>query len=217
MRMIEPSVEVTFFSPDNGLTSEEFIEAAARTCYKSEDQMKPGSYAVLIDKLKKRGHFAMTEFGYAAARIVADRGLTHALVRHRLASFAQESTCHNDYSDGKFGFHITVIEIPGETNPSPALVDYYRDSCVIAEERYFGMLEHGAEPEVARMVLPIGIKAEIVIGANLREWRHIFEMRCAKTAHPIIRGIMLQVLQQFTDQMPALYGDLANKYLPESA
>jgi len=213
MKIVEPSIEVTFYAPEDGKTPEESIEVAARTCYKSEDKITDVSAERLIRLLLKRGHHAMLEFGYATAKIVGDRGLTHELVRHRLASFAQESTRYCNYGEGKFGSEITIIEIPGITDPSQALLDYYHESCAIAEERYFGMIAHGAKPEIARMVLPIGLKAEITIGANLREWRHIFEMRCERHAHPIIRGVMTQALQQFADKMPTLYSDQVARLL----
>lgn len=197
---------------EDGLSVEESIERAARTCYKSEDKINPGSAEKLVRMLRDRGHHAMLEFGYAEAKIVADRGLTHELVRHRLASYAQESTRFCNYSKGKFQSEITVIEQPGLESGKPGRGIWLEAMCA-AETAYLNLIEKGVHPQIARSVLPIGLKTEITIGANTREWRHIFTMRCAKTAHPIIRGVMLRVLEEFNKKMPAIYEDLAEKYL----
>jgi thymidylate synthase (FAD) len=206
MKMIDPYVaEIVFHVPEGYASIEKWLERVGRTCYKSEDRITPDSAPKFIRMLRKRGHHAMLEHAVASAHIVADRGLTHELVRHRVASFAQESTRYCNYSKGKFKSEIVVIGIPGETNPSQELLDYYQESCAIAEERYFGMLERGAKPQIARMVLPIGIKSEIVITANLREWMHIFYMRCDTPAHPIIREVCLRILNKFNNRIPSIY------------
>jgi len=214
MKIVKPSIEVTFYLPENGDSTEKSIERAARTCYKSEDKITNVSAPRFVRKLRKRGHHAMLEFGYATAHIIADRGLTHELVRHRLASFAQESTRYCNYSKGKFTSEITVIEQPGIVKGTEEHLVW----CAAMEdiqEKYMKLLELGVKAEIARSVLPIGLKAEINIGANLREWRHIFKMRCASSAHPIIRGVMLEALEEFVDYMPAIYEDLAEEFLKE--
>jgi thymidylate synthase (FAD) len=241
MKIVKPSIEITFFLSEDGKTPEQTIEAAARTCYKSEDRITEDSASNFIrKKLMERGHYAMLEFGYAMAKIVGDRGLTHELVRHRLCSYAQESTRFCNYSKGKYETQITVIEQPslGEPGPSAGPIpgdteeeakaemnkiraeahqdwkrNIWRMAMQNAEDSYLSLIKEGVPAEIARSVLPIGLKAEITIGANLREWRHIFSMRCAKHAHPIIRGVMLEALQQFYDKMPTLYEDLAEKFL----
>jgi thymidylate synthase (FAD) len=212
MKIVKPSIDVTFFMPDNGESVERNIEYAARTCYKSEEKITNTSAARFVRKLRKRGHHAMLEFGYATARITADRGLTHELVRHRLASFAQESTRYCNYSKGKFTSEITVIAQPGIEIGSDEWT-VWKNTMFHIEEAYMKLLKMGVKPEIARSVLPIGLKAEITIGANLREWRHIFKMRCASSAHPIIRGVMLEALEEFADYMPSIYEDLAEEFL----
>lgn len=215
MKIVDPSIEVTFYTPEDGMSPEQAIEAAGRTCYKSEDKITDDSADKFVRMLRERGHHAMLEFGYATARIVADRGLTHELVRHRLASFAQESTRYCNYSKDKFGSEITIIRQPGlEKTDLPGPYHTWRLAMQRAEEKYLSLLEQGVKPQIARSVLPIGLKTEIVIGANLREWRHIFTLRCAKAAHPIIRGVMLQALREFWLRMPTLYEDLCEKYIP---
>ncbi len=218
MKIVKPSIVVTFYAPEDGSSPEQAIEAAGRTCYKSEDKITTESAEKFVHMLRDRGHHAMLEFGYATARIIADRGLTHEMVRHRLCSFAQESTRYCNYSKGKFGNEITVVEQPGLEKAVDGDREQYvirkawEDAMISAERFYLGLLESGVKPQIARSVLPIGLKSEIVVGANLREWRHIFRLRCAEAAHPIIRGVMLKALQKFWEKMPTLYEDLAKEF-----
>jgi thymidylate synthase (FAD) len=212
MKIVEPSIDVTFYVPEDGSTNEQAIERAGRTCYKSEDKITEISAPKFIKMIKKRGHHAMLEFGYATAKIIGDRGLTHELVRHRLASFAQESTRYCNYSKGKFNSEITVVEQPG-LDEEQRLV--WLDAITEIESAYMRLLELNVPAQIARSVLPIGLKAEIVIGANLREWRHIFKMRCARDAHPIIRGVMLKALKIFHEKIPSLYEDQFVEFLDD--
>jgi len=220
MNIVKPTIEVTFWVPEAEQVEEGFyqpsveesIEKAARTCYKSESKITAGSAEKFVRMVRERGHYAMLEFGWATAKITADRGLTHELVRHRLASFAQESTRYCNYSKGKFQSEITVVEQPGIPSGTPQRM-VWLDAMAAAEKSYLQLIELGVSPQEARSVLPIGLKTEITIGANTREWRHIFEMRCAPAAHPIIRGVMLGALRLFSERMPSLYEDLAEKYL----
>jgi len=213
MKVVNPEIEVVFHTPEGFDSFEQFIEYCGRTCYKSEDKITEESAPKFVRMLRDRGHHAMLEFGYATARISADRGLTHELVRHRLCSFAQESTRFCNYSKGKFGEEITVVEQPGiETEECQKI---WHETMWYIEEAYLRLIDRGVKPEIARSVLPIGLKSEINIGCNLREWRHIFQMRCSKKAHPIIRGVMLEALRIFVDRIPAVYEDLAEKFLED--
>ena len=368
MKAIDPFAEVTFFVPETGESQERLIERVARTCYQSSDKIGEGTDEKMIKMLIQRGHHAMLEFGYAIARIVADRGLcydentevltlggwkffkevdsddlfltlnldsniveyqntykfieedwdddliygessmvdfavtpnhrmllsnydsrvdknwkvsrcidvygcsvkfriglpcpsnyasgivpsndhlfnekywkkkhysgkvycvtvpngtlyvkrngksfwcgnSHELVRHRLASYAQESTRFVDYSKEKYGGLLVIVQ-PTIDMMSEAK-DEWTDAMNDAERHYFRLRELGIKPQEARSVLPIGMKTEIVIGANLREWRHIFKLRCALNAHPIIRGIMRDVLMKFYNKIPSLYKDLVEEF-----
>lgn len=210
MQIVKPSINIVFYTPEDGKSPEQVIEEAGRTCYKSEDQITEDSADKFVRMLRKRGHHAMLEFGYATAKIIADRGMTHELVRHRLCSFAQESTRYCNYSKGKFQSEITVVEQPGLTHEQKQI---WLDAIAYIENGYMKLLDLKVPSQIARSVLPIGLKAEIVIGANLREWRHIFKMRCASSAHPIIRGIMLEALSKFNTKMPSLYKDLYEEFI----
>ncbi len=219
MKIIEPHIaDIWVFEAKSLMTGESLgtpeqnIEMAGRTCYKSEDQITQDSADDFVRKLRSRKHFAMIEHGFAGMRIMADRGLTHELVRHRLCSFAQESTRYCNYSKGKFNSEITIVKQPGLKAGTPEY-DIWKTSIDTAEKLYMKLLDSGVSAQIARSVLPIGLLAEIVITANLREWRHIFKMRCAKGAHPIIRGIMLEALERFAIHMPAIYEDQAAKFL----
>lgn len=214
MKVVKPEIRIVFYVPENGQTSEQGIEEAGRTCYKSEDRITDESASKFVRMLRKRGHHAVLEFGYARALIIADRGLTHELVRHRLASFAQESTRFCDYSKGRFNSEITIIAQPGIEEGTQAHTRWVQAMEYI-EKAYMDLIDMGVPSEIARSVLPIGLKAEINIGANLREWRHIFKMRCASAAHPMIRGVMLEALKQFYEKMPVIYEDLYEEFIPE--
>jgi len=221
MKVTQPQIEVTFHTPEGFDSFETFIESCGRTCYKSEDKITDESAPKFVKMLRERGHHAMLEFGYATAKIVADRGMSHELVRHRLCSFAQESTRFCCYGKGKFGAEITVVEQPWPKKAGAGVREQFVmreiwvDAMKASEQSYMALLEAGVPTQIARSVLPIGLKTEINIGCNLREWRHIFELRCAKAAHPIIRGVMLEALRVFHARIPALYEDLAEQFLKE--
>lgn len=220
MRIVDPSVKVYFYMIDalnrdgNRMSPVEVIERVARTCYRSEDRIGEGSADKMVRSLRERGHHAMLEFCDALAVITADRGLTHELVRHRLASYAQESTRFCNYGRGKFGGEITVIRQPGLSGQAE---EVWREAMKTAERHYLSLIGLGVQPQIARSVLPIGLKTEICIKANLREWRHIFMMRCSPAAHPIIRGVMLEVLSKMNLMIPAVYDDIAEKFLTDEA
>lgn len=227
----EPEVEVFFHLPlmhveharevADGFyaTPQEFIERVARTCYKSEDKIKPGSAAVMLKKLRERGHGAMLEHCFASVRIVCDRGVSHELVRHRLASFAQESTRYCDYTQGKFGAEITTVLPPAECVPEGVRQEFRerrRELFSQVEAQYQWEREHGIEPQIARGVLPTALKTEIWMTANLREWMHVFSLRLAPQAHPQMREVMREVALAFAREVPELF-DLPPELAGEGA
>lgn len=216
------------------------IERAGRTCYKSEDRITDESAEKFVRAIVKNGHEAMLEHANMAVRFTVDRGVSHEFVRHRMASFAQESTRYCNYSGDKFGYEITVIEpcffdeVPYATKQgivkyfaSPALepidgsllktakdhqyANWY-GACCAAEDSYFQMLAWGATPQEARSVLPTSLKTEIIITANMREWRHMFKLRALGTTgkpHPQMAEVMVPLMNECILKMPALFGDLA--------
>jgi len=201
--------EIVFHMPEGYKSIDKWLEKVGRTCYKSEDKITEESAPKFVRMISKRGHHAMIEHAVASARIVGDRGLTHELVRHRIASFAQESTRYCNYTKGKFGQEISVILQPGLNEEQ---TKEWEQAMFDAEKHYFRLIELGVKPQMARSVLPIGLKAEIVITANLREWIWIFEMRCSEFAHPIIREVCLNILNEFNNRLPCIYEKNAEKY-----
>lgn len=178
------------------------IERAARTCYKSEDRITGQSAPKFVKMLLDRGHHAMLEFGFICVRFVCDRGVSHELVRHRLCAFAQESTRYCDYSGGGI-LVVRPPEIRGD-----ALLDAWEDAILTSQEAYDALRREGATPQIARAVLPTCLKTEIVVGANPREWRHIFTLRTAKTAHPQMRELMVPLLAEMKQLVPVLFDDI---------
>lgn len=210
MRIIKPAVqEVVFHHPEQFESLERFIEWVGRKCYKSEEKMAPGTDEKFVARLLKNNHGAMLEHVIATAHLITDRGVSHELVRHRIASFAQESTRYCNYAKGKFGNEITVVEPPFSNNGSMAI---WIEAMQAVEDAYLSILQKGTRAELARGVLPNSLKTEIIVTANLREWLHIFELRCARAAHPSMRRIMCEVLKVFAERIPSLYSDLNNQF-----
>jgi thymidylate synthase (FAD) len=176
------------------------IERACRTCYRSEDKIEEGSAERLIRSCIKRGHHSILEHGSVTFRIVCDRGVSHEIVRHRLASYSQESTRYCNYSHEKFGNELTFIYpswVPETRNEQSTNVKWLlmQEACDYIEKKYFGMLTHGAKPEEARAILPNCLRTELVMTMNIRELRHFLKLRLSKAAHPDIRVIAAQMLE----------------------
>jgi thymidylate synthase (FAD) len=211
MNIILPSFEILAYTPH----MTKLIEKGIRTAYKSEDRIEEGSDEKIISHIKTLKHESTLEHGVITVKFVTDRGVSHELVRHRIASFTQESTRYCNYSKGKFGSEITVIEpFFFKQFDSPKLVhnlySKWEEACQEAENVYLWMLEHGAKAQEARSVLPNSLKTEIVTTANVREWRKIFELRTSKEAHPQIRQIMCPTLEAFRLKWPFLFDDVGN-------
>lgn len=210
MKIIKPSFEILA----SYIALETTIEQAGRVCYKSEDKTCDGSAAKFIDRIKSSHHDSVLEHGAITVKIICDRGVSHELVRHRIASFSQESTRYCNYSKNKFGSDITVVDIATGFSYDLSNDSHYKRYMVWqqamsnAEMSYMLMIEHGATAQEARSVLPNSLKTEVVITANPREWRHIFKMRTAKSAHPQMCEIMVPMLEKFKRIWPTIFGDL---------
>lgn len=210
MKVIAPYYEVLDM-PD-GLNILKKIEIAGRTCYKSEDKITSHSSIEFAQRLLKLGHLSVIEHASATVRFVCDRGVTHEIVRHRLASYSQESTRYANYSDQRFGSEITVIKPCFWDEKSREYV-IWSESMKQAEKTYLKLIEMGASPQQARSVLPNSLKTEIVVTCNIREWRHIFSLRCDSAAHPQMRELMIPLLEEFAKHIPVLFDDLHNKFV----
>lgn len=186
------------------------IEQAGRVCYKTEYKIGEDTAETFIKALVSRGHEAMLEHADMTVRFIVDRGVSHELVRHRLASFAQESTRYCNYAKDQFGREITVIEPCFWRKGSPSY-DVWKKSCEACEKAYFDLLEIGDTPQMARDVLPTSTKTEVVMTANIREWRHFFKLRAIGVTgapHPQMREVALPLLRAMAVHLPPLFGDL---------
>lgn len=184
------------------------IERAARICYKSENHITEDSCLTLSKFLIDRGHEAAIEHSQLSVKFTVDRGISHELVRHRLASFCQSSTRYCNYSKDKFGNEITVIAPEDALMPLSKEYEIWFNSCKQSERAYFDLLECGVKPEIARNVLPTSLMTEIVVTANIREWRTILSLRTTNFAHPQMRSIMRKLLDELKSKIPVLFDDI---------
>lgn len=187
------------------------IEKAGRTCYKSEDSIGENSAEKFISILLKKGHESVIEHEKITVRVVCDRGVTHEIVRHRLASYSQESTRYCNYCNDKFGNELTFIEpcfwdLNNEDDKKS--YEIWKETMQFIEDKYNELIKNGVRPEEARSILPNSLKAEIVVTMNMRAWRHFLKLRTDQSAHPQIREISNQILGQFKQKLPILFGDL---------
>lgn len=198
MKIVEPSVELMWITPD----PYQNIERAGRTCYKSEDKITDDSAVKFCGMIKQRGHESVVEHAVASFKIVCDRGVSHEIVRHRVASYSQESTRYCNYSKDKFGNEISVI-IPPDLTPDQEAT--WRWAMEHIEQKYFEMLKFGASPQIARSVLPNSLKTEIVMTANFREWLHFINLRTSPAAHPQIRPIAESIRKILAQHCPTIF------------
>lgn len=186
------------------------LELVGRTCYKSEDKITEDSATKFVAGLIKRGHEAMLEHVSITVKFVTDRGISHEIVRHRLASYAQESTRYCNYSQDKFGHELTFI-IPDFLEYGSEGFKLWKDEMKQVEKTYFAMLEAGHTPQEARSVLPNSLKTELVMTANLREWRAFFKLRAANStgaAHPQMLEITRPLLDDLKAMIPVVFDDI---------
>lgn len=211
MKIIEPKYEILTEISEGGIKELQQIERVARVCYKSEDKIVPdGSSAKkLVGFLVKQGHEAMLEHSQLSVLFTCDRAIANELVRHRIASFAQESTRYCNYAGEKFGEELSFIRpyYVGE-NADNSTYKYWYATCEEAEYDYKLMIANGMRPEQARCVLPLCLKTEIVVTANYREWRNIFKLRTPVAAHPQMRELMCPLLLELQKKIPVVFDDI---------
>lgn len=231
MRIMEPSYEILTEISEDGIKELQHIEKIARVCYKSENLITEDGESAkkMVKMLIDRGHEAMIEHSMLSVKFTVDRGVSHELVRHRIASFAQESTRYCNYSKDKFDNGITFIK-PGwcKENVDGIYKIYWEgsygesDRCVPqdpatsvwfwhmarAEMDYLKLIKEGWTPQEARSVLPNSTKTEITITANYREWRAFFKLRTAKAAHPSMQEITRPLLKELKTRLPIIFDDI---------
>lgn len=212
MKIIKPSFEI--LDNINGNEMLRKIEAAARTCYKSEDKITDDSAEKFVRNLIKRGHESALEHEKISVRIICDRGVSHEIVRHRLASYSQESTRYCNYSHWKFCGEITFIR-PCFWEDDSEAYKLWLIAMQKIENYYIGLMNRCATPQEARTVLPNSLKTELVMTANLREWLHFFKLRCAPDAHPQMQEIARMMLKEFSQKIPVVFDELAKEYVNE--
>lgn len=230
MNKINPSHEIlTDIDSDKILKT---IEKVARTCYKSEEKITESNESavkIIRDVLLNRNHEAMLEFSDIIVKFTCDRGVTHEIVRHRIASYAQESTRYCNYNKDKFNNAITVIDIENVmkleigkelTHPVTKEKKVITEEDIIywyeewnnamndADRHYLNMTNAYCPAQLARSVLPNSLKTEINVKFNLREWRHFFKLRCANAAHPQMREIAIPLLHEFQSKIPIIFDDI---------
>lgn len=204
------NAEYEMLTPINREEILKAIEIAGRVCYKSEEHITETSASEFVRMLVKRKHEAMIEHSSMTVKFICDRGVSHEIVRHRIASYGQESTRYCNYNKDKFGNEITVIR-PLFYDEGTEKYDTWKLSCELAEKCYFKLLNTGSSPQEARSVLPNSLKTEIVVTMNMREWRHFFKLRTASAAHPQMREITIPLLNELKEKLPELFEDIEVK------
>ncbi len=205
MKIISPDCEI--LTPINGEKMIKNIELCGRVCYKSEDRITADSAKKFIAMILKSGHESVLEHEKITVRFICDRGVSHEIVRHRIASYSQESTRYCNYSKDKFGGEITFIR-PCFWAEDDEKYAVWKSTMADIEKNYLALLEMGAKPEEARSILPNSLKTEIIVTMNIREWRHFFRLRTSGRAHPQMRELALMLLGKFQEKVPLLFDDM---------
>lgn len=205
MRIIEPRFEI--LDKIDGQAIIKSVERIGRICYKSEERITENSAQAFVSGIIKAGHESVIEHEKITVKIICDRGVSHEIVRHRIASYSQESTRYCNYYKEKFGNELTLIK-PFFWADDPEKYALWIDAMQKAEAAYNRLIEMGAKPEEARSVLPNSLKTEIVITMNLREWRHFFRMRTPLGAHPQMREITIPLLYKMKEMIPVIFDDI---------
>ena len=208
MKIVNASYEIL-----TEITGDELdrIEEIAKTCYKSEVSRDVEGTKNFIRGLIRRGHEAMLEHSLLSVKFICDRGISHELVRHRMASFAQESTRYCNYSKDKFGGELTFI-LPKYLQPGTKSFSLWVKAMGDAEDAYMAMLDEGLTAQEARGVLPNSLKTEIIMTANYREWRHFFILRAAedtRRVHPQMKELAQRLLLDVDALIPVIFEDIA--------
>ena len=208
MKIIEQSVEFVDEPDWNDLVKH--LETCGRICYKSEQKIKANSANGFVKKIINLGHESVLEHAGFTVKFTCDRGISHQIVRHRIASYSQESTRYCNYINEEFGSEICVIK-PFFFDEASDNYKIWYEACLQSEKNYFDLIKNGAKPEEARSVLPNSLKTDLVMTANMREWRHFLKLRTSVGAHPQIRQLSLDLLNKLLERANVLFSDLSIK------
>lgn len=204
MKIIEPYYEI--LTPINGKDALQTIEYCARTCYQSYEKQTDDSCYKFVKMLMDRHHESCLEHYSFSVKFIVDRAIQNEIVRHRLSSFCCSSTRYCNYSKDKFGNEITVIK-PPFYKEGTAEFEFWRKSMLMAEQAYMFLVSN-SKPEEARCVLPLSLKTELVMTANIREWKHFLSLRTSPFAHPQMRQITIPLLQELKSLIPIVFDDI---------
>lgn len=211
MKIISPSVEI--LQNINYDYILKHLEVCARNCYKSEGNITEDNTSAIkmVKKLIELNHTAMLEHYNITVKLICDIGAYKDLTRHRHASFAIESTRYCNYAKDKFGNELTFIKPCNIEELSPIWNEWISQMKEV-ELTYREMAKLGAKPDQLRLILPHSTASSVVMTSNIREWRYILNLRCAKFAHPSVREIMLLLLSRFYFMMPVLFEDIFEQF-----
>ena len=198
MQIIQPSAEL--LGEIDGIEILRHVERCGRVCYKSEWRITQDSYAAFVGKIIANGHEAVLEHASVTARIICDRGVSHEIVRHRLASYCQESTRYVDYAGERASLQVIC---PAGLGPGEFAL--WRDAMLACEAAYIELRRGGVSPQIARSALPNALKTELMMTANLREWRHFFKLRLGPAAHPQMRETAALILRELSAKIPIVF------------
>ena len=204
MKIIEPIIQVEKVDYKQIMKN---LERACRTCYRSEGKITEESYKTLLKNCINRGHESILEHEKITIRMVCDIGVYKDLTRHRIASFSIESTRYCNYGKDKFDNQIKFIK-PVNMEEGTELYEKWYNTCKIIEENYIEMSKMEATPDQLRMLLPHSTAAEVTMTANIREWKHIFSLRCTKHTHPAVEQLMIPLLLKFKKEMPEIFDSI---------
>ena len=203
MKIIDPSYKIT--KMDTPQEIYEHLEASGKVCYAATP--KAPSAEAFVRRLVQRKHMSVIEHAGMSVEFVTDRGVSHQLVRHRLNSYAQQSTRYCNFNKNKFGSEITVVRPPFWKENTPEYEEWLT-AMLFAEKKYMDLIALKAKPEEARSVLPNSLATTIVVTSNFRQWAEIFRQRCASDAHPQIRQLMQPLLLEMREKLPAIFEDV---------
>ena len=210
MRIIDPSIEILSDVDANKIMRN--IETCGRVCYKSENMINEDSARKFIKRIITSGHESVLEHEKLTIKFVCDRGVSHEIVRHRIASYSQESTRYCNYNQEKFGKELTLIR-PCFWKEDEEKYKIWCDVMEKVEDSYNQLISMGAKPEEARSILPNSLKTEIVVTMNIRELRHFLRLRTSKRAHPQMREVANMLLKYVQDTLPVLFEDIVDECL----